>query len=363
MIVNILPYKESYDLNHFGAIALTVSDIIQVSKYGMQTIVLGGKESTESLTNNYVCIRYKKKLLESRSHAYLKACVEFFKSRSVKLIEVHNRPAWIPYLANNTNLPIALHLHNDPQEMKFAKNPAQRLKLLEKCAVIYCVSKYVRKRFLEGIADEQLAKKVRVIYNFVYPLKSIDLSSKQKLILFVGRLTKEKGIKELMEALTSVLPEFPDWKALIIGSPGNASIFDGSAKSVAKAVAALPSQIVHYPKCPQRETMEWFKEAAISVVPSKWDEPFGRTVLESLSNGCALITSKKGGIPEIIAKSAISLTAVNSEFIEYSLRDLIKYPDRLLKYQQMSVNRANEFIDGYASVKKLDKIREKVQVK
>lgn len=357
MIVNILPYKENYDVNHFGAIALTVSDIIQVSRYGVQTHILGGKETGNPLTNNYHYIDYKKKLLESRSHAYLKACMVFINSHKVRLLEVHNRPAWIPYLVAHTKVPIALFLHNDPQEMKFAKTAKQRLKLLKKCAIIYCVSKFVRNRFLDGIKDLDLAKKVRVIYNITYPIKTVDISKKQNLILFVGRLTKEKGVPELMDALVDVLADFKDWKALIIGSPSNISLFDRSPRTVSKAIQKLPKQILHYPKRSYGETLAWFREASISVVPSKWDEPFGRTVLESLTNGCALITSQKGGIPEITGNAAVNLTDVKAEFIAYSLRDLMKNPDRLFRYQQKSLSRANQFIDNYSSVKKLDTIR------
>jgi glycosyltransferase involved in cell wall biosynthesis len=360
MIANILPYKEHYDVNHFGAISLTVSDIIQVSKYSAQTYVLGGKKTDNPLTPNYQYIEYKKRLLQSRSHAYLKACVAFINSKKVSLIEVHNRPAWVPYLASHTDIPVALFLHNDPQEMKNAKTSKQRMKLLEKCAVVYCVSKFVRKRFLQGITDEKLIKKVRVIYNITYPIINVDISKKQKLILFVGRLTKEKGVIELMEALLEILPDFKDWKALIIGAPSNISFFDRSAKIVQEAVKKMPDQIIHYAKCPYKETLSWFKEAAISVVPSKWDEPFGRTVLESLTNSCALITSDKGGIPEITKDASINLTEVKSEFIAYSLRDLMNNPERLLKYQQKSQNRATEFIDDYSSVKKLDRIRKTI---
>lgn len=360
MIVNILPYKENYDTHSFGAIALTVSDIIQVSDHGMRTHILGGKKVENPLTNNYHQINYQKRLLESTSKAYLRSCISFIERSKAKVIELHNRPAWVPYLVKKTNLPVCLFLHNDPQEMRNAKTSKERVRLLKQCAIVYCVSKFVRKRFLEGVEDLSLHKKVRVIYNITYPIKTVDLSAKQKIIIYVGRITKEKGVAELTEALVDVLPDFPDWKALIIGAPSNISIFDNSNRVLRKAVEKLPKQIVHFAKKPYNETLNWFREAAISVVPSKWDEPFGRTVLESLTNGCALVTSKKGGIPEIVGDSAALLTEVNSEFIAHSLREFMKNPERLFKYQQRSLNRATEFIDSFSSVKKLDTIRRRI---
>ena len=41
----------------------------------------------------------------------------------------------------------------------------------------------------------------------------------------------------------------------------------------------------------------------ISVVCSRWDEPFGRTALEASSSGCAVIITNKGGLPEASPKA------------------------------------------------------------
>ena len=39
-------------------------------------------------------------------------------------------------------------------------------------------------------------------------------------------------------------------------------------------------------------------KSSISVKPSKWEEPFGRTAMESAAYGCATITSSRGGLVE-----------------------------------------------------------------
>ena len=44
--------------------------------------------------------------------------------------------------------------------------------------------------------------------------------------------------------------------------------------------------------------MEFLNKTEIVVVPSRWEEPFGRTALESASRGCATIISNRGGLPE-----------------------------------------------------------------
>ena len=48
-----------------------------------------------------------------------------------------------------------------------------------------------------------------------------------------------------------------------------------------------------------------YKITCIAVVCSRWEEPFGRTSLEAASNGCAVIISNKGGLPETTNDSLI----------------------------------------------------------
>ena len=49
------------------------------------------------------------------------------------------------------------------------------------------------------------------------------------------------------------------------------------------------------------------EQAAIALVPSKWDEPFGRTALEAHAGGCAVVSSGTGGLAEISENNAIVL--------------------------------------------------------
>ena len=53
------------------------------------------------------------------------------------------------------------------------------------------------------------------------------------------------------------------------------------------------------------KVLKTFKNTSIAVVCSRWDEPLGRTSLEASSNGCAVIISNKGGLPETITNGII----------------------------------------------------------
>ena len=59
----------------------------------------------------------------------------------------------------------------------------------------------------------------------------------------------------------------------------------------------------------------------IAVVPSRWEEPFGRTALESSSRACATIISNKGGLPET-TDYAIILKYLDSETLYKSIKKI-----------------------------------------
>ena len=49
---------------------------------------------------------------------------------------------------------------------------------------------------------------------------------------------------------------------------------------------------------PHDNILNFYKKSSISVACSRWQEPFGRTAMESAAYGCATITSKRGGLSE-----------------------------------------------------------------
>ena len=65
-----------------------------------------------------------------------------------------------------------------------------------------------------------------------------------------------------------------------------------------------------------------YKESSIAIVCSRWDEPFGRTSLEASANGCAVIISNKGGLPETVT-NAIILKKLNSQSLFKEIEKLI----------------------------------------
>ena len=102
---------------------------------------------------------------------------------------------------------------------------------------------------------------------------------------------------------------------------------------------------------------KWFRKADISVVCSKWDEPFGRTALEASSAGCAVIITDKGGLTEASPK-AMKIKSLTVKNVEKSIKKLIKN-ESFKKSLQKRIYKDFYLTNKYIS-KKIDGYRDKL---
>ena len=91
------------------------------------------------------------------------------------------------------------------------------------------------------------------------------------------------------------------------------------------------------------------------MVCSRWEEPFGRSSLEAAANGCAVIISNRGGLPETITNGII-LKKLTSEEIFLEIEKLIKNPKQRVLLQKLSFK--NFYLTHNYVSKILDKIRD-----
>jgi glycosyltransferase involved in cell wall biosynthesis len=126
-------------------------------------------------------------------------------------------------------------------------------------------------------------------------------------IICVGRAAPEKGIKEAASAMATVLASDDKWRGrLILAEPNR---FPEYLKEILAAIQPVASRIVVEFSRPMSVVRQRYQDAAIAIIPSKWEEPFGRTALEAHAAGCAVISSGSGGLPEISGNNALVLPA------------------------------------------------------
>lgn len=110
--------------------------------------------------------------------------------------------------------------------------------------------------------------------------------------LFVGRLSAEKGVVELIRAwIKAEIP--PPWRLAIAGT-------GPLADDVERAASESRNRIDWLGLLDEDDVMSEYGRARIVVVPSQTHETFGRTALEALANRCAVVATRMGALPEVI---------------------------------------------------------------
>ncbi len=114
------------------------------------------------------------------------------------------------------------------------------------------------------------------------------------LLIFVGRIIEQKGLKYLIEAMSDVLKEHPKTRLLITGK---GKFKDRHMQEVKKL--GLENNIIFPGFVPEEEMPNLYSSADIFVLPSLW-EVFPIAMLEALASGAPLMASDAGGNAEMV---------------------------------------------------------------
>ena len=304
----LLPYKENFSPEYPGAVSLFVFETTKKSKYKNDITVFGTTNLKKKFPINYKNIDLKKNLLRSQTKAYVNKFINLEKKFNSSIIEIHNRPSYVKILVSSLNHKVlSLYFHNDPLSMEGSKTIDNRKYLLNNCYKIIFNSNWSKKRFLEGLENKFVnSNKLLVFYQSAEKGNISLMSNKKKWITFVGKLNKAKGYDIFSKAILKILNKYPDWTAKIIGDEKREKI-----NLIHKNADILGFQR-------HEDVIKIFKKTSIAVACSRWEEPFGRTSLEASANGCAVIITNKGGLPETVTNAKI-LKNLNVKNLEKSI--------------------------------------------
>ncbi len=340
-IATILPYKENYTIEKASAASLWVSEFFKKSKYKKNNFIYGHTKSKNFLTSNYKNINLKnlKSKLKSTTSEYANKLIKELNINSYDLIEIHNRPQLLFKLVKKVKCRYIFYFHNDPLSMKGSKSKRERLKILDSVEKIIFVSEWVRDRFFLDI-DQKLLTKTEIVYPSVFKQNKIK---KKKNIIFVGRLNYSKGYDLFKSSIIKILDEFPKWSAMSIGDEDRRSIY-------IKHKNHKEMGFINH-----KDTLRLLNESEIAVVPSRWEEPFGRTALEASSCGCVTITTNRGGLKETTDHS-ILLKNIDTYNLYKEIKKVIINENKRKKIQKLSRKNVKHLI--LDNTKIIDQIRE-----
>lgn len=337
-IAVLLPNKEDYSLNNAAAASIWVKDFNKGKIINKQIIY--GISTHTPLSKNF--INLKKINLINNSFFYLNNFIKNL-SNSIKIIEIHNRPHFFFFLKKKfPKYKFILIFHNDPNTLRGSRSVKEKREILERCDEVLFVSNYVKQRFYYNLYN-YIPFKGHIIYpatnyfnhNFKTKLK------KRNIIIFVGKLNSSKGYNFFGDAVIDILNKYKNWSAIVAGNEKRESYnFSHERLKIFKWLS-------------HKKIINLYKRTSISIVPSTWDEPFGRTAMESSDLGNALITSDKGGLLET-TNNPIILKKVDTNNIKREVEKLIKSPQLLKKIQKFNyVNRKINYKDNLEKLNNL----------
>ena len=357
MYINILlPFKDKFDLYKSSSVSNTVKNNLFKSRYKDSIRVFGQDVTNPISKKHFFGIKKPLNFLKSKNKYLADQMCKFIllETGHKQIIEIHNRP-YLLKLVNKKlkNYPITLFFHNNPQQMKGSITVKDREFLIKNSSGIFCVSNFIRNKFLEGISIK--VNNVFTIYNGVERMVE-NIPLKKKEIIFVGRLVPEKGLHLYVDSINQIASKYKEWKFYLIGSKNlsDLKLTSKYAYDYSKKFNDIGPNTYNTGYLSYNEVQKKIQSASIIVIPSIWDEPFGLVVAEAMSNGTAVITSKVGGIPEIISNNGILLKDINTNKITKSLENLIRNPIVLKKYQKLSWDNfkfssktSSEILDNY----------------
>lgn len=180
---------------------------------------------------------------------------------------------------------------------------------------------------------------------------SVGSTGERKTILFVGRVSPEKGVHVLLEAFGKVLEGFPAARLEIVGGLGAAPrefivegnddpqvakldrFFEGDYVAILRESLSpeVAARVAFLGELPYGELATRYHAADVFVYPSVWNEPFGLPVVEAMACGVPVVTTRSGGLVEIVEDGVTGLLVERAD-VEGLARALVS----LLSHASMS---------------------------
>jgi glycosyltransferase involved in cell wall biosynthesis len=225
-------------------------------------------------------MRHRKEIDVINAHGILSAFIAYF----IRLITGKKTVACIHWVAGEKASSLAKSVY---------------VKILNRTEAVLTLSEASREDLVRSGVSEAKVK----VFRYWVDQDKFTILDKQRcrselglppgfIVLFVGRLVEEKGVELVLESARR-LKSHDDLVFVIIG--------DGPLKeNVTKETSALPNLL--YLGAKENSLLpSYYNAADVLLVPSTYEEGFGRVIIEALSTGLPVIGSNRGGIKEALS--------------------------------------------------------------
>lgn len=266
------------------------------------------------------------------------------------IVHVHTYSQIVPIIrAVNPRIKIVLHMHCEWLTQSDPVIIADRLRQTD--LIIGCsshITHKIQQRFPE------FAQRCQTVYNGVdveefSPPAQQHPASEPQTLLFVGRVSPEKGVHDLLDAFTEVVQHYPQARLELIGPVGaldfNAIVgvsddpyvlkltqfyqagSDYSSQLQAKIPAAIRDQVIFHNYIPHDQVVDYYRRADVLINPSL-SEAFGMSLVEGMATETPVIGARIGGMTDVIAdpETGFLVEPANPQALAQAILKLLSDP-------------------------------------
>ncbi len=270
--------------------------------------------------------------LIAETQRYAALCVDLARGEQFDVIHAHD---WMTFpagmaVAAVTGKPLVVHVHSTEFD-RAGENVHQQIYEIERrgmhaaCRVIcvsYLTSSIVQHRY--GIP----ANKIDVVYNGIenghdpnlnQPTPGMSIRKRDKIVLFLGRITMQKGPEYFVRAAKKVLEKIEDVKFIMAGAGDKVpDVIDLAARE------GIGHKVLFTGFLRGPDVERVFRMADVYVMPSV-SEPFGIAPLEAISHDVPVIISKTSGVAEVLSH-ALKVDFWDTDEIANKIIAVLRHP-------------------------------------
>ena len=155
----------------------------------------------------------------------------------------------------------------------------------------------------------------------------------------VSRLETIKGMDLVIPAFAEVLKKHPDTRLIVVGNGSLRSSMEQQAVELGCA-----DHITWAGRQPQEGLYKWYSQMDIVLMPSR-SEGFGLTAIEAMSNGCVIVASNVGGLPEVVRDGTCGLLHRSEDIIDMAnkISSLVSNEDKYKSLQAQSLREVEKY--------------------
>lgn len=267
------------------------------------------------------------------------------------------RKKYIIDLLTKRKIPIIIHMHGSRFRNYYMESSFKQKKKIEKTlnkARIILALGQQWKDFYSSITQTRVIS----FENAVFPKdKSEEFEDKKIYITTMGILSERKGTFDLIRAASKLKGKVSSkYKFLVAGNGAIDRVKEELNKQNLNEMFIIPGWISD-----QNKIERIYKKSVIYVLPS-YNEGMPMSVLEAMSYGLPIISTKVGSIPSVIKnENGILIEPGNVDALSKSIIELLNDRDRRQLMEQENLKKIEKYYNIYTSVNQLVKIYNSIQ--